>query len=469
MKLTKFILLFFMTTGSSIYALTEDPVKDKLTNKLIYIDFKEGKQIIKKEVYNENEELAHTVSYTYKDDSSKPYKFEVVKVNNEKIRTYNQDDLFDLDVIYQDFLPTEKDSRIQIYHQPTRDKVKLMLIDSGVDHTHPDIAYKLFNNKNDILNGIDDDLNGLIDDIVGWSEPQQRGLPIENISTRDKFVPLSHGTHVAGIMLAGNDKASLVPYTGDYGEPFFLKYMNQRLKKGDISFANMSFSFPHWSTQMISKQTYNELRKLISDNPNVLFTSAAGNSGLHLTNSPKLGEGYPAIFKSTNQIVIGALDTSEIVENDMSQYKIASFSNYNNINVDIYAPGVKINSASLGGGYIKHTGTSMAAPWILNHLAKAKALYKRASVMQLRYALLLSAYIPDINNPMSCTSGGMVFPRRFYELIKWYISNNIDTREEFISSALELRSHEKLKLAGESSRRDYVEKLTQIWRKRVSN
>ena len=47
--------------------------------------------------------------------------------------------------------------------------VIVAIIDSGIDTTHEDLIDRIWNNPNDIPNGIDDDGNGYVDDIHGWN------------------------------------------------------------------------------------------------------------------------------------------------------------------------------------------------------------------------------------------------------------------------------------------------------------
>lgn len=83
----------------------------------------------------------------------------------------------------------------------------------------------------------------------------------------------------------------------------------------------------------------------------VVVVAAAGNSN---TSSPS----YPAYY--TNCIAVAATDSNDAK---------ASFSNYGSW-VDVAAPGVSIISTTLGGGYAKYSGTSMASP----HAAGVAAL-----------------------------------------------------------------------------------------------
>lgn len=59
---------------------------------------------------------------------------------------------------------------LQQYESRLQHKVIVAVIDTGVDVDNPDLAGRIWRNKNEIpSNGIDDDENGYIDDIHGWN------------------------------------------------------------------------------------------------------------------------------------------------------------------------------------------------------------------------------------------------------------------------------------------------------------
>lgn len=175
----------------------------------------------------------------------------------------------------------------------------------------------------------------------------------------------SHGTHVAGI-IAANRLNSI----GILGVAAPVKIMAVRcVPAGDerdkdvangIRYAvdngakiiNMSFG-----------KSYSYNKDLVDDavryaeSKGVLLIHAAGNS--HQNNDVK--DNFP------NDNLGKELDASNWIEVGAISWKrgkemIAKFSNYGKNEVDVFAPGVDINSCKVDGGYIELSGTSMAAP-----------------------------------------------------------------------------------------------------------
>ncbi len=81
-------------------------------------------------------------------------------------------------------------------------EIKIAIIDTGIDYTHPDLIQNIWTNERE-LNGmanIDDDENGYIDDIHGYNFIKNSGNPFDD---------QGHGTHCAGIIGATHNNIGI--------------------------------------------------------------------------------------------------------------------------------------------------------------------------------------------------------------------------------------------------------------------
>ncbi|WP_017584051.1 S8 family peptidase [Nocardiopsis valliformis] len=165
-----------------------------------------------------------------------------------------------------------------------------------------------------------------------------------------------HGTHVAGTVGADSygvaSGADLigVKVLGDDGSGSYddviagIEWVAEN--SADNAVANLSLGGP-------ASQAVDDAVNALADS-GVFVAVAAGNEGQDTGNvSPGGAEGV---------VAVGASDRNDAT---------ASFSNHGPA-VDIYAPGVAVESTIPGGGTDSFSGTSMASP----HVAGAAALYK---------------------------------------------------------------------------------------------
>lgn len=68
----------------------------------------------------------------------------------------------------------------------------------------------------------------------------------------------------------------------------------------------------------------------------------------------------------------------------------AVFSNYGKTTVDVFAPGVDINSSTPGSKYALHSGTSMAAPVVVGLAALIRSYYPKLTALQVKDIILKS-------------------------------------------------------------------------------
>ncbi|MCY7350599.1 MAG: S8 family serine peptidase [Cytophagaceae bacterium] len=166
-----------------------------------------------------------------------------------------------------------------------------------------------------------------------------------------------HGTHVAGIIGALNNRQGTVGVASG-AKLVALKVLNQ-LGEGRISgiiSAVVHVSQNGRSGDVVNLSLGGEGTSAILDREvknaadrGILFAIAAGNEGQAARNFS------PGRFNHANVFTVSAVDSTDA---------FASFSNFGNDVVDVAAYGVKIPSTYRGGRYAILSGTSMAAPHV---------------------------------------------------------------------------------------------------------
>lgn len=203
----------------------------------------------------------------------------------------------------------------------------------------------------------------------------------------------NHGTHVAGIIGAVRNNN-----IGVDGIVENVKLMTLRAVPGgdehdkDVALAiryavdngaqiiNMSFGKP------VSpyKHFVDDAVKYAASK-NVLLVHGAGNDAADVEEEIF----YPNPFfkdgkRATNYLTVGANGDPSIGR------IIADFSNYGNKTVDIFAPGVYINSTTTGNNYEAYDGTSMASPVAAGVAGLLKSYFPKLTPKQIIEILLAS-------------------------------------------------------------------------------
>ncbi|OGR90063.1 MAG: hypothetical protein A2V88_08185 [Elusimicrobia bacterium RBG_16_66_12] len=234
--------------------------------------------------------------------------------------------------------------------------VKVVVIDTGIDRTHPELAPNIKGGWNALTKGEDfTDDNG-------------------------------HGSHVSGTIAAVDDKKGVVgvaPKADLYG----VKVLDadgsgtfddviagmQWAVDNKMEIASMSLGASQGNqalTDMVAAMT----------KAGVILIAAAGNSGGSV--------GFPAACPGA--IAIAASDSKD---------NLASFSSRGPA-VAVIAPGVNVKSTYKNGGYDTLSGTSMATPHVSGLAALYVATHKGATPAQARAALAAASRklpgIPDI-------------------------------------------------------------------------
>lgn len=202
-----------------------------------------------------------------------------------------------------------------------------------------------------------------------------------------------HGTHVAGIVGAarGNDLGAdgvadnvvlmvirAVPNGDEFDKDIALA-IRYAVDNG-AQVINMSFGKPYSPN---AKEVFEAFK--YADSKGVLLVHAAGNDHKNIGEK----KNFPAPIyefhgkKLDNWLEIGA-STRYIKKDKLA----ASFSNYNNELVDVFAPGLEIYNSVPQSSYEAIQGTSMACPMVTGAAAMLKSYFPKMTMTEIKNVLL---------------------------------------------------------------------------------
>ena len=234
-------------------------------------------------------------------------------------------------------------------------RVAVGVIDSGIDHFHPDIRENM------------------------WSLPSRRLFNGWNFAenNRDSLDDNGHGTHVAGTVGAvGNNRLGVTGVCWRVSIVSMKFGLDVASAIASIAFANQ-FGIPILNASW-GGRGYSEALHYAIQHYRGLFIASAGNDGTDNDRVPV----YPASYTSPNILSVAASEPDD---------SLARFSNYGAASVDIAAPGVGILSLGLANDYTPLNGTSMAAPHVAGAAALLKAYRPRLSPLALKQIILTTA------------------------------------------------------------------------------
>ncbi len=221
-------------------------------------------------------------------------------------------------------------------------------------------------------------------------------VPYGNGNPKNIVATESHGTHVAGIIAAkrnngiGMDGVAnnvkimsirAVPNGDEYDKDIALG-IRYAVDNG-ASIINCSFGK---SFSPKAEWVYDAIK--YAESKDVLIVHAAGNDGEDLQDPENRNYPNDDMDQSKefvdNMITVGALSSSYGSE------MVASFSNYGNQRVDVFAPGAEIYSTMPNSEYEFQGGTSMAAPAVAGVAALIRSFHPDLSASQVKNIIMQS-------------------------------------------------------------------------------
>lgn len=284
-------------------------------------------------------------------------------------------------------------------------EVIVAVVDTGVDHNHPDLKNIMWTNAKEIPgNKKDDDNNGYVDDIHGINTLVRDA---SGHATSDTMASHWHGTHVAGTIaaeqnngigiagVANNVKIMAIRTVPDDADELDSDVAEAYLyaAKMGAKVINCSFGKSKNEGGMVVRDTINQI-----SSKGVLVVISAGNdsSGPFSWHDNDVDPKYPASYDSANTLVIASTT---------AQGGLSSFSNVGKISVDVASPGSNIYSTVPGGKYQMASGTSMAAPNASGVAAMVMGYYPTLKNLGVKRALIESVTkVPEFEGKM--VSGG---------------------------------------------------------------
>lgn len=210
----------------------------------------------------------------------------------------------------------------------------------------------------------------------------------------------SHGSHVSGIIgatrnngkgmngVANNVKimaVRVVPDGDEYDKDVALgiRYaVDNGAKVINTSFGKGYSPKKEW--------VYDAIR--YAEKNDVLIVNAAGNDAKDIDVNVTYPNDTPDMKNeiADNFLTVGAMSVN------FDENLPATFTNYGKINVDVFAPGVKIYSTTPENEYAFKSGTSMAAPSTAGVAALIRSYYPKLSASQVKHILMNSGIKVDL-------------------------------------------------------------------------
>jgi subtilisin family serine protease len=257
-------------------------------------------------------------------------------------------------------------------------ELKVAILDTGINFTHPDLADNLWTNPIEAAGtaGVDDDHNGWVDDLHGVSYTSGGTPPNDDGG---------HGSHVSGTIAArGNNgigvvgvnwRARLVAIKildggGQGNVANAIAGLQYAINVG-AKVSNNSWGGGGYSQAVVDAIT-------AAGQAGMLFVAACGNR----TRDNDVTPDYPSSYDSPYIVSVAATDASD---------QLTSTSSWGLTTVDLAAPGSLIQSTWLSNFYAIQSGTSMAAAVVTGVCALVAGRFPELGPLEVRDLVLAAA------------------------------------------------------------------------------
>ena len=256
--------------------------------------------------------------------------------------------------------------------------IKIAVLDTGCDADHPDLQTRIIGGRNFTDDDMGDennfsDYNGHGTHVAGTIAAEENGMGVVGVAPQAQLLIVKvldrngSGTYegiINGLQYAIEQNVDIISMSlgGPVDEPLLHSTIKQAVDQG------------------------------------ILVVCAAGNEGDSDDRTDEFA--YPGSYNEV--ISVGAIDLNR---------RSSDFSNSNN-QVDLVAPGERILSTYLNGGYATLSGTSMAAPHVSGALAMLKHWSNEAFGRPLTepelYAQLIKRTVP-LGYPLTLEGNGLIY------------------------------------------------------------
>ena len=272
--------------------------------------------------------------------------------------------------------------------------IRIGVIDSGINASHQALQTSI--NTNDSGTYGDDTIRG---------------------ATVDGY---DHGTPVAGIIKGVAKNVELISFKVSESSPVLSSSVYEAiisLNEFEESIPIINFSIAWKTNEGVSTSTnYDMVIESALTQYNGLIVGAADNNGVSEGVGADIDydtnhDFYPSQHEISNMIVVGASTRLDGIRAD---------SNYGELSVDVFAPGVDIYTTTSSGGYTSSQGmTSMATPFVTGLAAMLLMVNQDLTPEMIIDIIKTTAdTVNDSNNPNNgdnideledaCTSGGRI-------------------------------------------------------------